>query len=79
MAKRTTVILEDDVYEALVRESLKEHGTAKAMSKVLNDLLKRTISNRARLWVLVRSKKVAHTNAKEMEAFRSKLSGAASK
>jgi len=46
MTKRTTVILEDDVYEALVKESLDEYKTAKSISRVLNEIVRRTLENR---------------------------------
>lgn len=76
MEKRTTVILEKEVYDALVKESLEEYKTAKAISKVLNEVLKRALMNRAKLSKLIRSKKVASTTAKEFEEFRSGLSSA---
>jgi predicted CopG family antitoxin len=40
MSKRTSVLLEEDVYKKLVEESLKRYGTVKALSKVLNELLR---------------------------------------
>jgi hypothetical protein len=74
MEKRTTIILEKEVYDALVKESIEEYKTTKAMSKVINDVLKRVLMNRSRLTKLIHSKKVAHVTAKEFEEFRSRLS-----
>ncbi|MDE1855518.1 MAG: hypothetical protein KGH57_04350 [Candidatus Micrarchaeota archaeon] len=74
MEKRTTVILEKDVYDALVRESLEEYKTAKSLSKVLNEILKKSLMNKARLTQLIHSKKIAKITAKEFEKFRSEIS-----
>ncbi len=49
MSKRTTIQLDDDVYEKLVTESLRKYGTAKAMSKVANELLKRALRGQAKV------------------------------
>jgi hypothetical protein len=74
MYKRTTVILEKEVYDALVRESLEEYKTAKSISKVLNEILKRSLRNKRGLMTLIYSKKVASTTAKEFENFRREMS-----
>ena len=74
MAKRTTVMLDEDVYDALVKESLEEYKNAKSISKVLNDIIKKGLANKTRLKELIYSKKVAHTTAKEFEKFREDLS-----
>lgn len=74
MVKRTTVLLEKEVYDALVRESLEEYKNSKAISKVLNEILKRVLTNRGKLTKLIYSKKVAKTTAKEFEKFRTELS-----
>lgn len=76
MEKRTTVILEKEVYEALIKESIEEYKTAKSMSKVLNNILKKALMNKAKLTKLIYSRKVAKTTAKELERFRSELSKA---
>lgn len=44
MSKRTTVLLEDPVYEKLVKESIRRYGTTRALSKVLNELLRESLS-----------------------------------
>jgi len=74
MSKRTTVLLDEDVYERLVEESLKRYGTVKAVSKVLNELLKQSLKGREEVIRLVYSEKVAKTTVKEFEEFREKLS-----
>ncbi len=74
MEKRTTVILEKEVYDALVKESIEEYKTTKAMSKVINEVLKRVLMNKSRLTKLIRSKEVARVTAKEFEEFRGGLS-----
>lgn len=76
MEKRTTVILDKNVYDALVKESLEEYQTAKAISKVMNEILKRALLNRAKLSKLIYSKKLKRITAKEFEEFRSELSNA---
>jgi len=76
MPKRTTVILDEAVYEELVKESLRRYGTVKALSKVLNELLLESISIKGRreLLKLIYSEKVAETTVKEFEKFRRELS-----
>ncbi len=72
--KRTTVLLERDVYDGLVRESLQEYKNTKSISKVMNKLLKRALSNKGRLTGLLHSKKVAYISQKDFEKFRRDLS-----
>ncbi len=74
MSRRTSVILDDDIYEKLVRESLKRYGTPRAISRVLNELLREHLSGRAELLRLIHSKKVARTTAREFQEFRRELS-----
>jgi predicted CopG family antitoxin len=74
MSKRTTILLDDDIYEKLVRESLRRYKTTKAMSKVANELLKRALKGEANILDLVFSEKVAKTSAREFEAFRRETS-----
>jgi 20S proteasome alpha/beta subunit len=68
------VLLEESVYEKLVEESLKRYGTVKAISKVLNELLKDALKGDKEIIRLIYSEKVARTSAKEFEEFRRKLS-----
>jgi len=74
MSRRTSVILDDDIYEKLVEESLKRYGTPRAISRVLNELLREHLSGRAELLRLIYSEKLARTTAKEFQEFRRKLS-----
>ncbi len=74
MPKRTTVLLEESVYEKLVEESLKRYGTVRAISKVLNELLKDALKGEKEIVRLIYSEKVAKTSAKEFEEFRRELS-----
>lgn len=74
MSKRTTILLDHDIYEKLVRESLRRYKTTKGMSKVANELLKSALMGEAKILDLVFSKKVAKTSAKEFEAFRREMS-----
>jgi len=73
MSKRTTILLDDDIYEKLVRESLRRYKTTKAMSKVANELLKRALKGEAKILDLVFSEKIAKTTAREFEASRREL------
>jgi predicted CopG family antitoxin len=74
MSRRTTILLDDDIYEKLVRESLRRYKTTKAMSKVANELLKRALKGESKVLDLVFSEKLAKTSAREFEAFRRELS-----
>ena len=73
MSRRTSVVLEEDIYEKLVEESLRRYGTARAISKVLNELLRESFRG-ADLLRLIYSEKVARTTAREFEEFRRELS-----
>ncbi|MEM1581504.1 MAG: hypothetical protein QXK89_03205 [Candidatus Bathyarchaeia archaeon] len=74
MSRRTTILLDEDVYRRLTEESLKRYGSTKAISKVINDLLKTALKNQADILNLIFSEKVAKTSAKEFEEFRRNLS-----
>ncbi|MGC9076447.1 MAG: hypothetical protein ACP5HT_04310 [Conexivisphaera sp.] len=74
MPKRTTVLLDDDVYERLVEESVRRHGTARALSKVLNELLRDSIGGRAELMRLLYSDKIVEIVPEDLEEFRRELS-----
>ncbi len=76
MPKRTTIILDDDVYEILVKESMTKYGTKRALSKVLNELVKEAIRLR---WLvkaksILRSEKKIKISVEEFHEFRKKLS-----
>ena len=76
MPKRTTLVLDDKVYEKLVRQSMNRYGTARNLSKVVNDLVeeKSPSEKREDLLKLIYSKKLAGTSTSEFEKFRRKLS-----
>ncbi|MHC1601260.1 MAG: hypothetical protein ACXQTI_10965 [Candidatus Nezhaarchaeales archaeon] len=74
MVKRTTILLEDEVYEKLVRESIRRYGSSKAISKVINELLKESLNARNELLELIYSDKVATITIEDFEAFRRELS-----
>jgi len=74
MPKRTTVILDDDVYEKLVKESIRRYGSVKAISKVLNELLRESFSSRNELVELIYSEKIVSISAEEFEKFRREVS-----
>jgi predicted CopG family antitoxin len=74
MSKRTTILLDDDVYEKLVNESMRKYRTTKAMSKVANELLKRALKGQTKGLELISSKKITKTSNKEFESFRRELS-----
>ena len=73
MPKRTTVILDDDVYENLVRESIRRYGTTRAISKVLNEILRDSLSGRRELIRLIYSEKIAEVSIEEFNEFRREL------
>ena len=74
MPRRTTVLLDEDVYELLVRESIKRYGTARALSKVLNELIREALASRHELLELIRSEKIVNISEEEFNQFRRKLS-----
>ncbi|MEM3607401.1 MAG: hypothetical protein QW238_00860 [Candidatus Bathyarchaeia archaeon] len=74
MLKRTTILLEQDIYKKLIEESLRKYGTTRAISKVLNELLKNALKGEAEVLSLLLSEKIARTTVKEFEEFRRELS-----
>jgi len=74
MSRRTTILLDEDVYRRLVDESLRRYQTTRAMSKVANELLKTAFKGEVNILNLISSKKVAKTSVKEFEEFRRELS-----
>ena len=57
-----------------MEESLKRYGTPRAISRVLNELLREHLSGRAELLRLIYSEKLARTTAREFLEFRRGLS-----
>jgi len=74
MPRRTTVTLDDDVYEMLIRESIRRYGTAKALSKVLNELVRERLGAEKELLQLIYAPKLAAASQEEIEEFRRELS-----
>jgi predicted CopG family antitoxin len=74
MPKRTTLILDDDVYRKLVEESVKRYGTVRALSKVVNELLRERFSAREDLVRLIYSDKITWISTEDFERFRRELS-----
>ena len=73
MPKRTTLVLDDDIYEELVKQSLKRYGTARALSKVINDLLRKALWSDEDLVKLIYSRKTKKISREEFERFRKEL------
>jgi hypothetical protein len=74
MVRRTTILLDDEIYEYLVSESIKKYGSSKRISQLVNELLRRTMFDREKVVQLLMKEKVARTTAKEFESFRRDLS-----
>lgn len=74
MSRRTSVVLDEDIYEKLVEESLRRYGTTRAISRVLNELLRESLKEEANLLRLIYSEKIARTTVREFEEFRRELS-----
>ena len=74
MPRRTTVVLEDDVYEKLVRESMRKYRTPRAISKVINDILRKVLSRTDEVIELLYSERYARVTLKEVEELRRELS-----
>ncbi len=74
MPKRTTVVLEDDVYEKLVKESMRRYGTPRAVSKVINAILRKALSHTDEVIELLYSERYAKVDLKEVEELRRELS-----
>jgi len=62
------------LYERLVHESVRRYKTTKAMSKLVNELLKEALGGQAKIRELIFSKKVARASTREFEQFRRELS-----
>ncbi|MBI2184858.1 MAG: hypothetical protein HYU39_07875 [Thaumarchaeota archaeon] len=74
MTKKTTVLLDDSIYGRLAEESLKKYGTTKAMSRVLNEILRKAMKDKGDIIRLIHLKKIAKTTSEEFEEFRKELS-----
>ncbi|MGB9729584.1 MAG: hypothetical protein ACP5GU_07465 [Thermoprotei archaeon] len=74
MTRRTTVILDDDLYKKIVEKSLEKYGNARGISKVINELLRKTLSGEDELLNLIYSEKIVKITNKQFEEFRRELS-----
>lgn len=74
MPKRTTLVLDDRVYERLVKESMKRYGNVRNISKVVNEMVEERSEKKPDIIDLIYSKKIAKTTAGEFEQFRRNLS-----
>ncbi len=74
MLRRTTLLLDEEIYGRLVEESVKRYRTAKAVSKVVNEVLGRALGGEKDVIELIHSRRVATTTAKRFEEFRRQLS-----
>jgi hypothetical protein len=74
MPKRTTLILDDDVYKFLVEESIKRYGTTRALSRVVNELIRERISRKREFIKLLYSEKHVEITPEEFYEFRRELS-----
>ena len=74
MPRRTTLVLDDDVYEMLLRESIRRHGSSRALSRVANELLRKALRDIDDVARLVYAERYAKATMKEFEEFRRRLS-----
>ena len=74
MPRRTTLVLDDDVYEMLLRESVRRYGSSRALSRVANELLRRALKSIDDIVKLVYAERYVEVTAREFEEFRRKLS-----
>jgi len=73
MPRRTTVILDDDAYEMLVLESIKRYGTPRALSKVLNELLREGLQATSELVQLLYKERFTWVSQESVEQLRREL------
>jgi len=74
MPKRTTIIFDDDVYERIVQESVRRYGSTRALSRVVNELLRESLSGRSELLELIYSEKLVYIEQRDFEEFRRGMS-----
>lgn len=74
MPRRTTLVLDDTVYEKLVSESMRKYGSARNLSKVINDMVEEKAKDKPDIMELIYSEKLAKTSEREFEHFRRRLS-----
>jgi len=78
MPKRTTVVIQDDTYAKLVQESIQRFGSARAISRVIDAMVKENKDEKKQaekeIVRILHSKKVAKVTQKELERDRHELS-----
>ncbi len=80
MARKTTIMLDDDIYIKLVNISIKKYGSARHLSKVINDLLSEVLRRPKskipmdELRELLSGPSLAEVTPEEFEEFRKDLS-----
>ena len=74
MPIRTTIILDDDIYEKLVEESIRRYGSVRAILRVVNELLRKSLVPEDELIKLIYSEKLAEIDIRDFEEFCSKQS-----
>lgn len=78
MPKRTTVVIQDDTYAKLVQESIQRFGIARAISRVIDEMVKENNDTkrkaRKEILRLLHSKKVTKVTQEELERDRHELS-----
>ncbi|MCE4599130.1 MAG: hypothetical protein F7C81_02920 [Desulfurococcales archaeon] len=74
MPRRTTLVLDDDVYEMLLRESIRRYGSSRALSRVANELLRRALRDVGDIVRLIYAERYARVTTGEFEEFRKRLS-----
>ncbi|MFZ8823741.1 MAG: hypothetical protein ACO2O0_06280 [Desulfurococcales archaeon] len=74
MPIRTTIILDDYIYEKLVEESIRRYGSVRAILRVVNELLRKSLVPEDELIKLIYSEKLAEIDIRDFEEFCGKLS-----
>ena len=67
MVRYLTLLLDEEIYEMLIRESIIIYGVVKAISKALNEILRERIKDNKKLIDLINSEKLAKITQKEFE------------
>lgn len=74
MPKRTTILLEEDLYQKLIEESLKKYKSTRALSKIINELLRKALRDESQIINILLSEKLVKVTSKDFEEFRRELS-----
>jgi len=80
LSKKTTVLLDDDIYIKLVNLSIRKYGSTRYISRVINELLSEALKKLEEknpldeLKELLSGPKLAEISPEEFEKFRRELS-----